>query len=415
MKKTFALFSCLFLCGMLQSQEKTSPWLRDLLFKKASPRLAMILNHPDSFQYQLIYTQIDRDKNNVPSFRHHYLMVDRERYFNPASTVKMPVAFLALEKLNQLNVAGVDKNTPMLTDSNYSAQTSALSDYSAENKLPSVGHYIRKIFLVSDNDAYNRLYEFVGQKTINERLWQMGYKDVRITRRFVRATDEENRHTNPIRFVNTKGKLLYSQPAAYSNLAFDFRKKNLIGKGHYDADEKFVPSPMDFTTHNNTPLEDLQKMFQAVLFPEHSPSGQQFILTEDDYRFLYQYMSELPRESSFPKYDTETFFDSYTKFFFFRAGKQKIPDHIRVFNKAGWSYGFLTDIAYIVDFKNNLEFMLSGNIYVNSDGILNDDNYDYDDPGYPFFNEVGNIIYEHERRRKRKYAPDLKKFKLQYD
>lgn len=126
-------------------------------------------------------------------------------------------------------------------------------------------------------------------------------------------------------------------------------------------------------------------------------------------------MSELPRESSFPKYDTEKFFDSYTKFFFFRAGKQKIPNHIRVFNKAGWSYGFLTDIAYIVDFKNNLEFMLSGNIYVNSDGILNDDTYDYDDPGYPFFNEVGNIIYEYELRRMRKHEPDLSKFKLQCD
>lgn len=97
----------------------------------------------------------------------------------------------------------------MLTDSNYSAQTSAQNDFSAENKLPSVGHYIRKIFLVSDNDAYNRLYEFVGQKTINERLWQMGYKDVRITRRFVKTTDEENRHTNPIRFVDAKNKLSF--------------------------------------------------------------------------------------------------------------------------------------------------------------------------------------------------------------
>lgn len=194
---------------MLQSQGKTSPWLRELLYRKASPRLTMILNRPDSFHYQLIYTKIDRDKKNVPSFHHHYLMVDREQYFNPASTVKMPVAFLALEKLNQIKVAGVDKNTPMLTDSNYSAQTSAQNDFSAENKLPSVGHYIRKIFLVSDNDAYNRLYEFVGQKTINERLWQMGYKDVRITRRFVKATDEENRHTNPIRFVDAKNKLSF--------------------------------------------------------------------------------------------------------------------------------------------------------------------------------------------------------------
>jgi len=67
---------------------------------------------------------------------------------------------------------------------------------------------------------------------------------------------------------------------------------------------------------------------------------------------------------------TTEFFDSYTKFFMFKAWRSKIPPYIRVFNKTGWSYGFLTDVAYIVDFKNKVEFMVSGNIYVNSDGVL---------------------------------------------
>lgn len=408
-----------FLCflsfyGMIHAQGKTDNWLEDLLRAKASPQLTMILNNPDSFHYQLIYTKIDRDKNNIPSFHHYYLHVNRQQYFNPASTVKMPIAFLALEKLHKMDIPGVDKFTGMLTDSGYNGQTTVQHDSSAENNLPSVAQYIRKIFLVSDNDAYNRLYEFVGQKNINERLWQMGYKDFRITRRFVKATEEENRHTNPIRFVNGEGKLLYSQPAAYSDLQFDFSKKILIGNAHYDRDENLVQAPMDFTTHNNAPLDDLQQMMQSVLFPEQTPARQRFWLTEDDYRFLYQYMSELPGESSFPKYDTSEFFDSYTKFFLFRAGKQKLPDYIRVFNKTGWSYGFLTDIAYIVDFKNKVEFMLTGNIYVNSDGILNDDKYEYEELGYPFFKEVGNIIYEYELNRKRIYPPDLSKFKMEY-
>jgi hypothetical protein len=374
----------------------------------------MILNNPDSFHYQLIYTKIDRDKHNIPSFHHYYLHVDREQYFNPASTVKMPLAFLALEKLHKINVPGVDKFTTMLTDSGYNGQTAVLYDSSAENNMPSVAQYIRKIFLVSDNDAYNRLYEFIGQQVINERLWQMGYKDIRITRRFVRATEEENRHTNPVRFMDGGGKLLYSQPAAYSNLQFDFSKKIFIGNAHYDLDENLVQAPMDFTTHNNAPLGDLQQIMQSVLFPEQAPARQRFELNGDDYRFLYRYMSELPRESAYPKYDTTEFFDSYTKFFLFKAGKQKIPEYIRVFNKTGWSYGFLTDIAYIADFKHNVEFMLTGNIYVNSDGVLNDDKYEYEELGYPFFKEVGNIIYDYELKRKRAHRPDLEKFKMKY-
>ena len=396
----------------MNARKKTDAWLSELLHKNASGPLLHILNNPDSFQYQLIYTQINRDKNNKPSFTHHYLHVDKNRYFNPASSVKMPLAFLALEKLNKINKPGVNKFTTMLTDSAYNGQTTALEDGSSKNGLPSIAHYIKKIFLVSDNDAYNRLYEFLGQKMINERLWQMGYKDFRITRRFVRATEEENRYTNPIRFVDGAGKLLYEQHAAYSDLKFDFSKKILIGQAHYNRDDNLIQAPMDFTTHNNAPLEDLQQLLQSVLFPASVPAHQRFDLTENDYRFLCEYMCKLPTESDYPKYDTTEYFDSYTKFFMFKSGKTKIPAYIKVFNKTGWSYGFLTDIAYVVDFKNKVEFMLSGTIYVNRDGILNDDKYEYEELGYPFFKEAGNIIYQHELERKRKFVHDLTNFNI---
>jgi hypothetical protein len=55
--------------------------------------------------------------------------------------------------------------------------------------------------------------------------------------------------------------------------------------------------------------------------------------------------------------------------------------------------------------------MISGVIYVNSDGILNDDKYEYEETGYPFFKETGNIIYQYELKRKRRYRPDLKRCK----
>ncbi len=401
-----------FITQNMNAQIKTDAWLSQLLRNTASEPLLHILNNPDSFQYQLIYTQINRDKNNSPSFKHYYLHADKNQYFNPASTVKMPLAFLALEKVNTMNKPGVNKFTPMLTDSAYSGQTTVVEDSTSESRFPSIAHYIKKIFLVSDNDAYNRLYEFIGQKTINERLWQMGYKDFRITRRFVRATEEENRHTNPVRFIDGSGKLLYTQPAAYSDLTFDFSRNILVGRAHYNRDDRLIQAPMNFTTHNNAPLEDLQQILQSVLFPASVPARQRFGFTGDDYRFLYEYMSKLPVESKFPKYDTTEYFDSYTKFFMFKSGKTKIPEHIKVFNKTGWSYGFLTDIAYIVDFKNKVEFMLSGTIYVNRDGILNDDKYEYEELGYPFFKEVGNIIYQHELKRKRKHVPDLHNFDI---
>lgn len=406
------LFSVCFFAESY-SQPKTDRWLEQLIRKQASPLLLQVLNQPDTFQYQLIYTRIDRDKNNQPQVKNFYFNVDRNRYFNPASMVKLPTAVIALEKLHTLEQYGVNRNTTMITDSGYARQTRVTFDSSAANYLPSVGHYVKKIFLVSDNDAYNRLYEFNGQQTMNQRLWEMGYKDTRITRRFVTMNEDQNRHTNPIRFMNGD-KVLHAQPMAFNEVPFDFSKKYLVGRAHYNREDSLINSPMDFTTHNNFPLEDMQQILQSVIFPQSVPEKLRFRLSNDDYQFLYRYMSKLPSESTHPKYDTAEFFDSYTKFFLFKAGKSKIPPHIRVFNKTGWSYGFLTDVAYIVDYKNKVEFMLSGVIYTNKDGVLNDDKYEYEQTGYPFFKEIGNIIYQHELARKRKFRPDLKSFTFDY-
>lgn len=413
MTKRAVYYFLLFLPCLLQAQEKNDAFLKELLWKQASPQLQHVLQNPDTFHYQVIYTQIDRDKNNVPHFTHYYYRVNRNEYFNPASMVKLPTALLALEKIHSLEKQGIDKFSPMLTDSAYSRQTKVLEDTSAANGAPSVAHYVKKIFLVSDNDAYNRLYEFVGQQTVNQRLWQMGYKDIRITRRFVTMNEDENRHTNPIHFYEGET-LKYTQPPAYNQLPFNFEKKVFVGKAHYNRQDSLINSPMDFTTHNNFPLEDMQQILQAALFPKSVAANKRFQLTTEDYAFLYRYMSELPYESKHPQYDTAEFFDSYTKFFLFKAGRGKLPSYMRVFNKTGWSYGFLTDVAYIVDFKNNVEFMLSGVIYVNSDGVLNDDKYEYEQTGYPFFKEVGNIIYQHELTRKRKFTPDLSAFQFDY-
>jgi len=58
--------------------------------------------------------------------------------------------------------------------------------------------------------------------------------------------------------------------------------------------------------------------------------------------------------------------------------------------------------------------MLSATIHCNSDGIFNDDRYDYDSIGYPFLRDLGQLIYEHEIKRKKKRLPNLDKFVLSY-
>lgn len=396
------------------SAQQTDDFLVRLL-ENGDSLFRSVLAKPDEYKVQIIYTQINRDAHNFPSFKTYAYNLNDSLYFYPASTVKLPAAVLALEKLNRLKIMGLNKFTPMFTDSAYERQTRVLYDSSLENKLPSIAHYIKKIFLVSDNDAHNRLYEFMGQKYFNEELWKKGFTRIKMfTRLSVGFTIEQNKNTNPVYFKDGD-KVIYRQDAQYYN----HNMKNDIyrlkqGKGYLDRNDSLINEPMDFTYLNCYPLSDQHEFIKRLMFPEAYPSEKRFELTEDDYNFLYKYMSMLPRESRYPDYKDNEHYDSYVKFFLFGDRKEQIPSNIRIFNKVGLSYGYLIDNAYVCDFENNIEFILSAYIHVNKNEIFNDGVYEYDSVGMPFLAQLGRIVYNYELKRERKYKPELSRFKFDY-
>ncbi|MFM1840828.1 MAG: hypothetical protein RIR47_877, partial [Bacteroidota bacterium] len=275
-----------------------------------------VLSNPSTFRYQIIYTQINRDKTGIPHFTNYKLNVDPNQYFNPASMVKMPLAFLSLEKLHELNKKDINKYTTILFDSNYQRQVAMFADSSSKSKKPSIANFIKRAFLISENDPYNRMYQFVGQGDINRKLHQKGYSTTRITRQFMGYTEDQNRHTNGIRFVDENNNLLFQQAPQYNTDSFQFGAPILIGNAHWNSNDKLIQGPFDFTKHNNISLEDMQKMLQAIIFPTSLPAKSRFNIPEEDRLFLLQFLSQYPSETNYPKYDTEHFYDSYVKFFF---------------------------------------------------------------------------------------------------
>lgn len=388
--------------------------LLENLMRQQPEQFSYILANKDALEVQIIYTQINRDSANMPSFRSFYFNVDSTRYFYPASTVKFSLCVLALEKLNQLNLEGLTMHTPMYHDSVYSGQLAVHADTTSETGLPSIANYIKKILVVSDNDAYNRLYEFLGQEATNRILNTKGY-NVRLLHRLERPlTPDENRHTEAIRFEQN-GKMVFQQPMLVNDDSIQPPHKILKGKG-FIRNDSLINQPFDFTYKNFYSLTDQQRLLKAVLFPESVIPKNRFLLTDKDYKFLYQYMSQLPTETLFPPYASDsTYYDAYCKFFMFGESHERIPDHIRIFNKVGDAYGYLLDNAYIIDFKNGIEFMLTAVINTNTDGIYNDGKYEYSSLGFPFYKNLGQLIYKYELKRNRVAKPDLSKFILTYD
>jgi hypothetical protein len=400
--------------SILSAQPRTDAHLENILSANTDPLFLRVLSDPLQYRLQIIYTQIDRDKNNRPTFTHFYFHYDPAMYFNPASMVKMPLAFLALEKLNRIGKKNVTRDTRMVFEQSRPWQTALSEDSTAATGFPSIGHFIKRALLISENDPYNRFYQFLGQGQINRRLREMGYTDARITRQFLGLTAEQNRHTNALSFLGNNGEILYHQPPAYNTDSFDFSRKILLGNAHLDREDKLVPAPFDFTEHNNLSLSSLQQMLQSVLFPRSVAAKKRFALTPADYRFLHRYLSQYPSETPDPLYDEKKYYDSYVKFFF-RDSSGKMASDLRVFNKVGWSYGFVTDVSYVADYKNKVEFMLAATLYVNSDGVLNDNKYEYDQVGYPFLYQLGQTIYRHELARERKRLPNLEPMRVSYE
>jgi hypothetical protein len=385
------------------------------LLKQFPQYFAGILQERDSMQVQIIYTQINRDGQNNPQFTNYYFNLHPERYFYPASTVKLPVSVLALQKLHELRLPGLDKNSSMITGASYEGQTMVLNDPSSADGRPTVANYIKRILLTSDNDAYNRLYEFLGQAYVNEQLHKKGYGDAEIRHRLeVSLTEDQNRHTNPVTFFDPAGRLLYDQPMQFNRMVYPHHADS-VGRGFYNGQGQLISHPMDFSAKNRIGLKDLQQILQSLLFPSSVPEQQRFDLNQEDYEFLYQYLSEYPQESMYPAYDTASYWDAYCKYLFWGSEKGNLPKNFRIFNKIGDAYGYMIDVAYFADFDRHIEFMLTASLYCNSDGLLNDNQYDYDSVGLPFMKHLGQVIYGYEKERPRDHVPGLLRFRMKYD
>ena len=329
----------------------TDAFLNSLL--SANPGLDSFIKRNEELRIKVIYTQVDRDKRNRPRFTNYFFNVQGEEYFYPASTVKMPLSILALQRLNEIGIKGLDKHSTMITEASYAGQTAVYNDPQTSDGRPTIANYIKKIFLVSDNDAFNRLYEFLGQEYCNQSLHKIGYDSAQILHRLqISLSEEQNRHTNPVKFFDTASHLIYEKPLMRSNLQYQHRK-TLLGKG-YINNGQLVNTPFDFSRKNRMALADLHSILQTLIFPESVPVAQRFQLTDDDYSFLYRYMSMKPAESEFPQY-ASGYSGAFAKFLLY-GGKGDIEPGVRIFNKEGDAYGFLTDVAYIVDFKNGVEF-----------------------------------------------------------
>lgn len=356
-----------------------------------------VVRAPETFRVQVAVAKVDRAADGRPVLQRKTWRCGEE-YFYPASTVKLLAAVASLEMLSELRAATgnplVNADAPLRIQPLFDGDSVQEREPSnRDGGLLTAHHEIRRIMLVSDNPAFNRLYDLVGVDDLNARMHRAGLESVRISHRLsdARPVPDQSR-TAAVTIRTALGDVEVPSRQGRAPEALSTRGV-MVGEGMMSRGV-VAKGPVDFSRRNAVSLLDLQDALIMVVRPDIDMGGRRFNLDQNDRLRLTSPMEQYPRESANPLYEGPRYSDDYCKLFLPGLREWRPDRRLRVLNKVGQAYGFTIDNAYIEDPESGDAFFLAACIYTNADGVLNDDRYEYATLAEPFMAALAREMAE---------------------
>ncbi len=392
----------LFVCFTTQGQNN---FLDSLFQKNLFGSQLEVLNSANDYRLQIIYTKINRVTKDSVSFQDFYFNYSDTLYNYPASMVKLPIAVASVKKIEAINNPGINLNSYVCMDSLF-CQKPYYTDSSAYPQYPHLNLWIKKMLVLSDNESFTHAYDFLNCKTIHVCLNDWKFSKAQIKNKFIyKCINDSTFYTPNVYIINQHDTIFKQQQEAICK--FDSLKKNYIVGYNQEIIKKKVKkrtirikklTPKNFSYHNDWTLNYSHQLMKDLIFDSQLKVLNLSSAHRDS---LIKYMGKYPRECPELKADTNAYYDTWKKFFIYGAKYKRIrTDSLRNINIIGRAYGFLSETAYIADFKNNVEFILSAVIYVNKNNIM-DGKYEYDEIAAPLFQSISLAIYNYEKQRKK--------------
>lgn len=327
-----------------------------------------------------------RKKNTDARWQTASWQLTPKQWFSTASVAKLPIALLACEKIASLNLD--------LTAKIGFSQAPIGGEWPADEPYFEIlQRTLTRIFTISENPPFNRLYDFLGVDAMNERLNALGYPTARLISRMSAPVVDNNR-TRAGMVLNAQDVPVYEFAERVGKQRVFAYGEALIGKGFLKDSGELIDGPHDFSKTNYISLTDSQQMLKAIVDPASVPAQQRWAIPEAMREQVLKIMALMPRQSTDPIYPEAEYPDGYGRFFLLGDAKTRKPESLTLIGKVGEAYGYLTDVEYISDTGSAWECFLSANIYVNADGIFNDDQYEYETIGYPFLAALGRAVWQ---------------------
>ncbi len=368
------LFGCSLETNPIKSSFRKNDFLKEIIKEK------------EDYEIQILLTKIDQYNSKV-DFQEYKYQLDDNKYFYPASTIKLPIVVLTLKKINELRSKGSEITLKSKITLNYKDDYSELV---IRDSITSFQNLIADVFLVSDNSASNILIDFIGYNYFNHEMENAGFDKTYLNHKFnpdpyVNSTWQiSDLDNNIISSINDNQKIIKAD-----------EKTNGLEKGErrYFKGE-ILDESLNFSEKNRSSITDMHNLIKYIFYPEIFDSTNTFNLNVEDYDFLRYWMSRFTYEDIGEKFiGDEKFFETYNKFFIHGDEQSVSNEQIRVYNKIGQAYGTSIDNGLIKNYQDNVEFILTATIYTNKNKVINDNLYEYDDLAVPFLAKLSRAIY----------------------
>ncbi|MFN5909845.1 MAG: serine hydrolase [Bacteroidota bacterium] len=354
-----------------------------------------VLANSDKFRLQFIITTINRSEGAKTTWKDYPMITGQ--YFFPASVVKLPTAIITGEQLDSLNVG---LNSRIVMNQDVTCGSSRFVKRSVDNDLR-FANVLEEMLTISDNDHFSLLFHFLGPRALNNGLMQRKILNTKIYSSYSGCEKRAAITTNSFTIYDEAGQKQYFRPMQSLELNYfedrlKYSKQKLIGTSYYSG-KKLIKEPFDFNFYHDYPLTDIHNTLKRLIFPQLFEQGQAFDLSENTRDHLLRSMGKFPCEMVNPIYQDRTKYpDNYHKYSIFGEDSLGVKrERFRTISKIGISYGFITETAYIIDFEQQKDLLFTVSMYVNTDGVLNDARYDYENIARPFLARFTQLICDH--------------------
>jgi hypothetical protein len=356
-------------------------------------RSRALLAEPEAHRLQILVSEVDH-RGPKPRLAPHGYRLDAE-YVYPASAIKPFVAAAALRLVAKI-AAGtsppVTVDTPLCFGVGRASDCSLRHDrFNRDGGTITVRHEIRKMLLVSDNAAFGRLYDLVGRDGLYEALDSWGFDAVRIRHRMGGSEADGRRApavtiglpVAPLLRIEARESRVELGPTPAQGLA--------VGRTHISEAGEPRDGPRHFGDRNFASVRDLHRMLVALVEPALAPDVS-LDLPESDRRWLVEVMGTAPEDSPNPRYAGARFAERPFRPLLTGLTRRVPRAELDYVNKAGRAYGFMVENAYLRYRPTDRALFVTVALYVDDDGVVGDDRYNYDDEGTPLLEDLGEAL-----------------------